>query len=96
MKIILLVFAILAFLAGFGILSSAKSSIHEIEAFTLYIVSSVFFIGFAIVGAINILTERLGKALNLPEENSSPLNEWLKGANNTSYQEFLEKNNRKP
>jgi cytochrome c oxidase assembly factor CtaG len=58
MKIFLFVLAILAFLSGFGILSSAKSAIHEIEAFVLYIVSAVFFSGAAIVGAVNRLTEK--------------------------------------
>lgn len=59
MKIVLFVLAILAFLSGFGILASAKSAIHEIEAFVLYIVSAVFFSGSAIVGAVNRIGDKL-------------------------------------
>jgi len=66
MKIVLFVLAILAFLSGFGILASAKSAIHEIEAFVLYIVSAVFFSGSAIVGAIN----RIGDKLEIKSGNS--------------------------
>lgn len=62
MKTILLFLAVFAFLSGFGILGFAKSAIHEIEAFVLYIVSAVLFSGSAIVGAINSLTEKLEKA----------------------------------
>ncbi len=59
MKVVLFVLAILAFLSGFGILASAKSAIHEIEAFVLYIVSAVFFSGSAIVCAVNRIGEKL-------------------------------------
>ncbi len=68
MKTLLLVLAVLAFISGFGILGSAKSAIHEIEAFVLYIVSAVLFSGSAIVGAVNRLTDKLEKAS--PVENS--------------------------
>jgi len=61
MKIFLLVLAVLAFLYGFDILGSAKSAIHEIEAFVLYVVSAVLFSATAIVGAINRIYENLGK-----------------------------------
>ena len=61
MKTILLVLAVLAFLSGLGILGSAKSAIHEIEAFVLYIVSAVLFSGSAIVGAITHLANKLEK-----------------------------------
>ena len=55
MKFLLLILAILSFLAGLIILGSAKSAIHEIEGFVLFIVSSVLLSGFAIVGAVNSL-----------------------------------------
>jgi len=53
MKTALLVLSFIAFLAGLIILGSAKSAIHEIEGFVLYVVSAVFLSGAAIVGAIN-------------------------------------------
>ena len=59
MKIFLLILSILSFLAGLLILQGAKGAIHEIEGFVLYIVSAVFFSGFAIVAAINRLAEKL-------------------------------------
>jgi hypothetical protein len=59
MRLFLFLLAVLALLSGFGILSSAKSAIHEIEAFVLYIVSAVFFSGAAIVGAINRLAKKI-------------------------------------
>lgn len=58
MKTTLLVFSFMAFLAGLIILGSAKSAIHEIEGFVLYVVSAVFFSGAAIVGAINKIAEK--------------------------------------
>lgn len=68
MKTLLLVLAVLAFISEFGILGSAKSAIHEIGAFVLYIVSVVLFSGSAIVGVVNRLTDKLEKAA--PVENS--------------------------
>ena len=61
MKTTLLVFSFIAFLAGLIILGSAKSAIHEIEGFVLYVVSAVFFSGAAIVGAINKISEKSEK-----------------------------------
>lgn len=66
MKIILMILAILSFLAGFGIFSSANSAIHEIEAFVLFIVSAVLFSGSAIVSAINNVGEKLDYNIDRP------------------------------
>lgn len=66
MKIFLFVLSVLAFLAGFGILQSSKSAIHEIEAFVLYIVSAVLFSGAAIVGAINRVAEKIDATESKP------------------------------
>jgi 4-hydroxybenzoate polyprenyltransferase len=35
-----------------GILGVAKSAIHEIESFLLFLISAVFFVGYAIVSAL--------------------------------------------
>ena len=62
MKYVLFVLAILAFLAGLGILFSANSAIHEIEAFVLCIVSAVLLSGGAIVGAVGRIEKRMETA----------------------------------
>jgi hypothetical protein len=53
MKYLLYIFSVLAFFAGFSILSQAKGAIHETESFVLFLISAVFFSSAAIVGAIN-------------------------------------------
>jgi hypothetical protein len=62
MRLILFLLAIVAFLAGFGILAAAKSAVHEIEGFALYIVAAVLFSGAAIVDALINLPKRLVQA----------------------------------
>lgn len=59
MKVILFLLAILAFLAGFGILAAAKGAIHEIEAFILFLISAVFLSGAAIMDAVHALTMKM-------------------------------------
>ena len=66
MKVILFIFSVLAFLAGFVILLGSKSAIHEIEGFVLYIVSAVLFSGAAIVGAINRVGEKVAASKSNP------------------------------
>lgn len=66
MKILLLTFSVLAFLVGFIILGGAKSAIHEIEGFVLFVVSAIFLSGSAIVGAVNGLAEKFGSASSTP------------------------------
>lgn len=61
MRVILFILAILAFLAGFGILVAAKSAVHEIEAFVVYVVAAVLLSGAAIVDAILNLPKRLAQ-----------------------------------
>jgi len=58
MKILLFILAILAFLSGAGILASAKSAIHEIEAFILFLISAVFISGAGVVEAVEALEDR--------------------------------------
>ena len=59
MRVILFLLAILAFLAGFAITAVAKSAVHEIEAFVLYVVAAVLFSGAGIVDAIINLPKRM-------------------------------------
>ena len=59
MRILLFVLAILAFLLGVGILAIAKSAIHEIQAFILFLIGAVFLSGAGIVEAVNSLGRKL-------------------------------------
>lgn len=61
MRVLLFILAILAFLAGGAILGGAKSAIHEIEAFILFLISAVFISGAGIVEAVNRLRKELTK-----------------------------------
>jgi len=42
----------------------AESSIHEIEALVLFIVSAILFSGYTIVSAINLLSSKIEKSLS--------------------------------
>ena len=88
MKVFLFILAVLAALAGAGILVSAKSAIHEIEAFILFLVGAVCLSGAAIVEAVKrvesevalrgeAITARLTKLgslllARLPQKKDSP------------------------
>lgn len=61
MRVILFILAILALLAGFGILAGAKSAIHEIEGFVLFTIAAVLFSGACILDAILQLAKRINK-----------------------------------
>jgi hypothetical protein len=64
MGILLIVLAILAFLAGFAVLAVAQSAIHEIEGFVLFLISAVFVSGAAVVEAVKVKTDAVGAQLN--------------------------------
>ena len=53
MRVFLFILCILSFLAGVMIFPVAKSAIHEIEAFLLFLIGAVFLVGAAIVEAIH-------------------------------------------
>jgi len=59
MRVLLFLLSILAFLVGIGILVSAKSAIHEIEAFILFLISAVFISGAGVVEAVNLLRKEI-------------------------------------
>ena len=67
MRVLLFILAIVAFLVGVGILSSAKSAIHEIEAFILFLIGAVLISGVAIVEAVNGMKNRLDELLEKPQ-----------------------------
>ncbi|MFH1731230.1 MAG: hypothetical protein ABIF82_06230 [Planctomycetota bacterium] len=52
MRIVLTVGAIISVFLGASILGNAKSAIHEIEAFVLFLIGAVLFSAGAIIGAI--------------------------------------------
>lgn len=59
MRIILLILAIISFLAGAAIFAGSKSAIHEIEGFLLFLVSAVFISGASIIDAILLLRNEI-------------------------------------
>ncbi len=59
MRIFLLVLFVLSFFAGAGIFASAKSAIHEIEAFVLFLIAAVFLVGASAVDAITSLRKSI-------------------------------------
>lgn len=64
MRIILFLLGILSFLCGAVILAGAKSAIHEIEGFLLFVVSAIFISGASVIDSI-LLLHRETKALRL-------------------------------
>ncbi len=62
MRILLFVTAVLTLLFGLGVFASAKSAIHEIEAFVLFLISAVCMSGAGIVEAVNRLREEFKAA----------------------------------
>lgn len=52
MKMLLMLLSILSFLAATAVLFSAKSAVHEIESFILYLISAVLLSGAGIIEAI--------------------------------------------
>ena len=63
MRILLLILAIVSFLAGAGVLAGARSAIHEIEAFILFLICAVFLSGAGIVESIHLVKKRLEEFL---------------------------------
>jgi hypothetical protein len=52
MRILLFLIAVLAFLSGMGILASAKSAVHEIEGFILFLLAAICLSGDGIIEAV--------------------------------------------
>lgn len=64
MRLILFLFSVLALLAGSGILAGAKSAIHEIEAFILFLIAAVLFSAAAVIDSIIANRRKLEAVLN--------------------------------
>lgn len=62
---------VLAFLAGVGILAGAKSAIHDIEAFVLFLIATVFLSGAGMLGAMTRLREDLTALVSLRQRLSA-------------------------
>jgi hypothetical protein len=58
-RVLLFVVSVIAFLAGFLILASAKSAIHEIEGFILFLISAVLLSGAAVIDAVQAMRTAL-------------------------------------
>jgi uncharacterized membrane protein len=58
MRVLLFLLAVLAFLLGAAILALARSAIHEIEAFILFLIGPVFLSADAIVYSVNLLRKK--------------------------------------
>jgi hypothetical protein len=52
MRIVIAILCVLTFLGGCSIIAGAKSAIHEIEAFMLFLISAVLLIGGAVIEAL--------------------------------------------
>ena len=61
MSVFLLILAILAFLFGGSILADAKSAIHEIEGFSMFLISAVCLSGAGIIEAVHRLRKLIEK-----------------------------------
>lgn len=61
MKVLLFLLAIAAAVVGVLILQNAKSAIHEIEAWILFLIAAVFLVGAAIVESLASLRNELRK-----------------------------------
>ena len=59
MTVLLTVLAIVALLAGGGILLDAKSANHQIAAFVLFLIFAVFISGVGIIQAVNLLRREM-------------------------------------
>lgn len=53
MRIVLAILCVLTFLGGCSIMAGAKSAIHEIESFILFLISAVLLIGGAVIEALS-------------------------------------------
>jgi hypothetical protein len=76
MSVFLFILYILSFLAGGVIFADAKSAIHEIEAFLLFLISAVFLVGAAIVEAFDRLLKAEHEAMNAMREIVKAL-QWM-------------------
>lgn len=55
MRVLLAVLAVLAVLSGLGVLTGAKSAVHEIEGFILFLIGAVCLTGAGIIESVSRL-----------------------------------------
>jgi len=78
MRIFLFILCLLSFLAGSMIFAGAKSAIHEIEAFLLFLICAVFSVGAAIVDAIHSQSIRVTRYLDQMFQSQQKAEEYLR------------------
>jgi hypothetical protein len=61
MSVLLVIVSFVVAFIAFGFLLGAKSAIHEIEAFVLFLIASVFFVGGCLLGSVNNVLKELKK-----------------------------------
>ncbi len=71
MRTILVLLTALSFTVGLLTIASAKSSIHEIAAFVLFLIAAVFLSSSFIVGTINQLQDKLTAMMKKEEASVS-------------------------
>jgi cytochrome c biogenesis protein CcdA len=64
MRILLFILGLVAFLYGASVMGVARSAVHEIEAFILFLIGAVFISGAAIVEAVNAVRKKLEMPLH--------------------------------
>lgn len=74
-SIILFLLSVLAFIGGCSVIGTAKTSIHEIQSFLLFLISAVFLVGFGITAALSELRETM-KRTGEPARTAEPLMPW--------------------
>jgi len=74
MSVILFILGLLALFGGVIILLLAKTALHEIEGFILFLISAVLISGSSIVEAVNSLKSHLKTTLSISNNETTPNN----------------------
>ena len=80
MRVVLFILSVIAFLVGVDVLAAAKSAIHEIEAFILFLISAVFLVGASVVGAVNVAREKIEPFLQAISDSQKTLPETIRAS----------------
>ncbi|AMV20634.1 tetratricopeptide repeat protein [Planctomyces sp. SH-PL14] len=71
MRIILIALCTIALFFGIALLGAARSAIHEIEAFVLFLIAAVLLSGAGIIEAVNLASKKLLAAIDSAGETLS-------------------------
>jgi len=86
MRILLFVSSLAALAVGILVLGNAQSALHEIEAFVLFLIAAVLFVGAAIVEQLTRLYSRLDAGFEA--ESSSQQRARLRGHDDDEETDF--------